>query len=314
MKRLYSSLFCAAVAAVMSVAAHSQYTMGDYTINPASGSTVKSIEVITVTFNGTADGIDQHILPSNVGQYITITSGDKVYRALEYHAGAGLASSEDELYIRFPKITMAGTYTLNIAEGVVKDYDQAESAEAGDGYSVNGPITATYTIAEKYMNVWELDPEDGSTVTSLSTITLTFPRTATRDGIDEYGNPTAHITLTCGETVYRPTRCDLNSDYTAAIIKFERITTPGNYVLNIPAESYQEFDSWGESVNPEINAYYTISDNSSVDDVAVGAEPTTVTVVDLMGRVILSAADKGSVDALAPGFYVINGKKTLISK
>lgn len=302
MKKIYTLIAAAILASAP--AAMAQYTMGNYTINPASGSTVSSIETITVTFNGLEDGIDQHILPSNVGEYITITDGTEVYKAISYSAGT---TQIDDLVITFPKITKAGTYTLNIAEGVVKDYDQAETAEAGEGYSVNGAITATYTIAQTYMNVWTLDPANGSTVNSLRVINLTFPRTETRDGIDEYSDPMSHITLTCGNTVYTPVSCELTSDYIGAIITFEAISTPGVYTLKIDADVYKEFDTYeNESANPEITAVYTIASQVGVEEAP--ATDAAQTVYDLQGR------HYGSLEGLDAGIYICNGKKILIRK
>lgn len=78
-------------------------------------------------FQRPCDGIDAHINPSNAGQYINITSADgDVYKPTSFKAGIG--SSIDNLDLTFPAITKAGTYTLTIAAGVVKDYDQAETA------------------------------------------------------------------------------------------------------------------------------------------------------------------------------------------
>ena len=44
---------------------------------------------------------------------------------------------------------------------------------------------------------------------------------------------------------------------------------------------------------------------SEIDD----AQSATVTVVDLAGRVLLRDADRSRLDGLAPGFYIVNGRK-----
>ena len=311
MKKIYS-VFVALVA-IFAQTASAQYTMGDYTLTPASGSTVKSIENVTVTFKGLADGIDAHINPSNAAQYISITSADgDVYKPTSFKAGIG--SGFDNLDLTFPTITKAGTYTLTIDEGVVKDYEQAETADEGEQYSVNGKITATYTIAQTYMNVWTLDPASGSELTSISKIIIAFPETENRNGIDEYGSPENNITLACGDKVYKPVSARLLDDYYRAEITFETITEPGEYTLHIPADVYKEFDTYeNESANPEIYAFYTIKDTMGIEDVAVGAKKAGK-VYDIYGRVILHNVSGDAVNSLDAGIYIVNGKKVLIRK
>ena len=311
--RKFYSFFVVALVAIFAHTASAQYTMGDYTVSPASGATVKSIENVTIAFKGLADGIDAHINPSNAGQYINITSHDgDEYKPTSYKAGIG--SSIDNLDLTFPAITKAGTYTLTIAAGVVKDYDQAETSDEGEQYSVNGEITATYTIEQTYMNVWTLDPASGSELTSISKITIAFPETMNRDGIDEYSSPESNVTLTCGDKVYKPQSSRLLDDYYTAELTFETITEPGEYTLHIPADVYKEFDTYeNESANPEIFAFYTIKETLGIEDVAVGANKAS-NVYDIYGRTVLRNANADAVNSLESGIYIVNGKKVLIRK
>lgn len=122
MKKLYTVLF--AIVAFVSFPAFAQYTMANYTITPGSYETVKEIETVTIHWSGLADGIEAHIIPSNVGEYVNITSGDEVYKAKAMYAGTSPAPTVDDLVLVFDKITAPGTYTLNVAAGIVMDYDQ----------------------------------------------------------------------------------------------------------------------------------------------------------------------------------------------
>lgn len=296
--------------ASMSAQSSVNYTMGDYTITPASGSTVKEIETIKVTFNGLADGIDAHIMSSSADKYISITDADDVvYKPIEFYAGTGKAGIDD-LVVVFPKIAKAGTYTLQIAEGVVMDYDQAESHDEGEGYSVNGPITATYTIAETVMNVYTLTPADGSTVSSISEILISFPNSIPSEGVDQYSYDDV-ATLTCGEKVYKPMGFYiLGPTFDVVKILFEEpITEAGEYVFVLKEGAFKEYGSFeDESVNPEIRATYTIAPTTSINDVETAAE-ATVTVVDVLGRIVLKDADRSAVNNLEKGIYIVNGKK-----
>ncbi|MDE6368859.1 MAG: hypothetical protein K2K94_06440 [Muribaculaceae bacterium] len=317
MKKLYTTLLATVIAgSFVAVSAQSgvEYTMGNYTINPASGSTVKSIETITVTFNGLADGIDAHILTSNVGNYISITDGTDVYKPIEFYAGTGKAKIDD-LVIVFPKIAKAGTYTLDIAEGVVMDYDQAESHDEGEGYSINGPITATYTIAETVMNVYTVTPASGSTVSSITDINIKFPKAAASDGVDQYSYASDNVTLTGNGQVYKPAIVIAGADYDEVRLHFdEAITEPGQYVLTVKEGVFKEYGSYeDESVNPEIVATYTIEGTTGLQIIGV-EEDQTVTVVDVLGRVVLQNADKSAVESLENGLYIVNGKKVAIGK
>lgn len=300
----FYSLLCAAAIA-LTANADVNYTMNNWSINPANGQTVNRIEKVVVTFSGLADGIDTHILDSNAPEYISITCGDDVYYPIKFQAGT---VDIDQLVLTFNPITKAGVYTLNIKDGVVCDFEQKETHEEGEGYSVNPPITAEFIIAEDIMNVWELDPASGSKVSSLSTFVINFPKTFYRDGIDEYSNIEANVTLTCGENVYHPIDSEITSDYSGWNITFERITEPGKYTLFIPEGVFKEFDSYeDESINPDIFAYYEITQAVGVESIEQ-TDAKVNAIYDMQGRRLNATC----IDALDHGIYVVNGKKTVV--
>ena len=316
MKKLYSILsgiVISAIALTPQAAAQAQpgYSMLKYSISPASGSTVDALETIVIDFPDPVDGIDTHIMNSSIGEYATLTCGDKVIKAVKLEAGTKEIS---KAYITFPKTTDAGTYTFSLAEGTLKDYEQAEMSE-GDPYSVNPPITATYTIKgaslpETSMSKYTLDPADGSEVTSISKIVVAFPTTDNYDGIDVYSNSSEIVLEKDGVVVASTTKKDILSDYYSAQIDFDTpIKDPGTYTLKIPAGTFRDYSTEGDDVvtNYEITATYIIKGTSGIEDAVADDCITAAPVYDLYGRVVKS-------DSLRPGIYVVNGKKIAITK
>lgn len=150
MKKFYTLLGGIALAvAVMTPGISAQsmpgYSMLKYTISPADGSDVNELETIIIDFPDPVDGIDAHILTTSIGNYATLTCGSTVIKAINLEAGTH-GSEISKAYIYFPKTTTPGTYTFQLAESALCDFDQRESHDEGEGYSVNPPITATYTI------------------------------------------------------------------------------------------------------------------------------------------------------------------------
>lgn len=304
----FYSLICAAVIGAFCAQAQVDYTMNNWSVNPANGAKVSEIEKVTVHFDGLYDGIDSHILNYNAPNYISITCGDEVYYPINFEAGT---VDIDDLVLTFNPITKAGTYTLNIKEGVVCDYDQKESHDEGEGYSVNPPITAEWTIDAAVMNNWILTPESGSVITMFKNFRIEFPDTEERDGIDEYAwDCCKHITLTCGDKVYHPIDGDLSSDYYGFNFEFDEITEPGKYVLCIDADTFVDYESW-EYTNPVIYAYYEILPTVGIN--ALDENPDALKgVYDLQGRKL--NVEASNVSNLSAGLYIVNGKKIVVRK
>lgn len=263
MKKLYTVLLALAALVSLPASAFDNYTMANYTISPEGYSHLTEIETVTIHWSGLEDGIDANIMTSNIGNYARFTCGDKEYKAIKMAAGTG---NIDDLVLTFEKITEPGTYVLTLDAEVVKDYYQSEMRDEGEGYSVNGPITVTYYIdgatSSDPMHVYTLDPADGSTLTSITSIAIEFPEMGKYSGIDEYSEPKNNITLTCGDKTYYPTSVEYNSpEYTIATATFETITEPGTYTLTVAAGTFKDFDAdpaEEKDLNPEIKATYTI--------------------------------------------------------
>lgn len=272
MMKLYTSLFALATLVSLPASAFDNYTMANYTISPEGYSHLAEIETVTIHWSGLEDGIDANIITSNIGNYARFTCGDKEYKAQQMYAGTGLETSIDDLVLVFDKITEPGTYVFTMDAEVIKDYYQSEMRDEGEGYSVNGPITVTYYIdgaaSSDPMHVYNLDPADGSTLTAITSIAIEFPEMASYEGIDEYSEPTTHITLTCGDKTYYPVSVEYNSpEYTIATATFEPITEPGTYTFTVAAGTFKDFaadPAEEKDLNPEIKATYTIGGSSTI--------------------------------------------------
>lgn len=318
MKRFYSIISGIVISATLLTSeavaqAQAGYSMLNYTISPVDGSTVDALEVIVIDFPDPVDGIDSHIINSNIGEYATLTCGDKVIKAIRLEAGTREIS---KAYITFPKTTDAGLYTFSLAENTLKDYDQAEMSE-GDPYSVNPPISATYTIEgvslpETTMSKYTINPADGSEVTSISKILIAFPGTENYDGIDVYSYQSVIVLEKDGEVVASTSNKEILSDYVTAQIDFGKtISAPGVYTLRIPEGTFMDYSTSGDEVvtNYEITATYIINATSGIEDVIAVENIGESTVYDLYGRVV-----KSDISSLRPGIYVVNGKKIAIVK
>ena len=131
MKKFYTLLGGIALAvAVMTPGISAQsmpgYSMLKYTISPADGSDVNELETIIIDFPDPVDGIDAHILTTSIGNYATLTCGSTVIKAINLEAGTH-GSEISKAYIYFPKTTTPGTYTFQLAESALCDFDQRET-------------------------------------------------------------------------------------------------------------------------------------------------------------------------------------------
>lgn len=157
----------------------------------------------------------------------------------------------DGLYIRIASgnnnITTAGTYTLNIAEGLVT------LKESG---KVNKEATFTWTVTgeKPVIKFKEIDPAEGVVEEIPSTITITtdtdldIPNTNLISLTDANGNSYAIAGSNWGD-VYG----------TGFIFLAEAITAPGNYTLTVKAGALKDY--WSDKVNDEWIFNWTIEGN-----------------------------------------------------
>ena len=169
-------------------------------------------------------------------------------------------------------------------------------------------IEGEIVIGENKMNVYAVDPADGSTVDKLDRIDISFTEVA--DGIDQYGSFNALTITRDGAPVTLPYQMIIGgSNYEVLSIVFnEPVTEAGEYVITVPAETVRDYTTSGDEVhtNPEIVLHYTVSLGSGVSSIEAVSGDSTV-VYDLSGRAMRA-------DRLDAGLYIMNGKKIVIRK
>ena len=287
MKKLYSKIALALLAAGISFTASAldvATSMTEWTLEPVDGAEVEMLDVIYVHFPNPADGVECGIIPSNAGNYITLTCGETVYRAVNARAGKG----GDYSYgmVEFDPITVPGVYTLRIANGVFYDYEMAETSDnENDPYPTHHDITATYVVTaadvpSNPMLEFESDPFDGSVVEEISVIEMAFPDAA--EGIELAGT-IDDINLLSGTLfVAEVTAADIDAE-AVTITLSETVTEPGVYTLVIPEGTFKAVGT--DFVNEEI-----LLDIEIEGEIVIGENKMNVYAVD--------PADGSTVDKL----------------
>ena len=168
-----------------------------YTISPANGSTLRSLDKIVITFpNLTSDkyraiakeyAVDGEV-PAEYDQYFRDANGEIYmqgnYKVTKFFPQRGSNPGEFEIVFatvynssnskrnNFQPLTVPGTYTLTIPAGTLS---------SGNGYSGNPtnpePIVVSFTIEAEPLVIGAIEditPAVGSTVMDLSTITIPF--------------------------------------------------------------------------------------------------------------------------------------------
>ena len=204
-------------------------------ITPAEG-VVTSLQHFTITFADLPVEVNEQAIPT-----------------LEKGGGAtyegSMRASEDGITVLVDFgvcCTASGQYFLNLPEGSLK---------------VNGqrllPVTLRFTIngtMESFYEQITINPAEGE-VESLQNFTISIPEYI---GEIEYGSVATLTNTTTNETY----EAEMYGVRFNVLVYFpDEITTPGNYVLTIPARSIIIY-TLGEDVE-ELNFNYTIAGGSS---------------------------------------------------
>lgn len=174
--------------------------------------------------------------------------------------------------------------------------------------SVNsGALTVYYTIqGEKPGLDVVTDPANGSTVSELSEILVTFTNNQTA-GWTDMEKMDVEI-LKDNVVVANPTK-DYGMDWNALkLILSTPLTEEGTYTLRIPEGSYNLDDDY-DAVFPEITFTYIISlggiDTVTFDNI------TEVTVYNLQGMLVRKGYGPDTLIGLN-GLYIVNGHKVML--
>ena len=228
-------------------------------ITPADQSQLESFTEARITF---ADAVTY-----NPEKEITIGQ-----RNGTYYEAANVSVDGSTVTISVAEtITASGFYAINVPEGAFSNQEGRTNEAFTTTFSIVAPANSfVYTKAE---------PENGTTVESLSVIKLTYPEYVTQQPVTEQ----IPVVNEKGETV---TTATLSADFDAwdviNITLAKEITANGTYSLTIP-EAYlgnDYFDSsqedknasGGALYNPEFTLTYTV-ENAPLEPLA----PTSIT-------------------------------------
>ena len=203
--------------------------IGGYTLSPEEG-TVEELTSVTLRFTdlgfwGLESGLDY--------SSVTLTSD----AGTVYHvAKTGGADYDGESIMYFGSgaepetIVTPGNYTLTIPEGVFSRFMKPEMC--------NDLITLHYTIAaapENSMTAFRLNPADGSEITKLESVIITFPD-AEATGVSMAGEY-SEITLTADGVVTECTAATVTGN-TVELAFGKEFIRPGDYKLHIPRRMF----------------------------------------------------------------------------
>lgn len=209
----------------------------------------------------------------------------------------------DELY------TKEGVYTVVVPDGLLLNYTTpVKGGEISYNYSSGTTTDFSYT----------LNPANGSTLTTaedLRAISITFTNARS---IEDIPSTSAYLYAPDGSRVKGKTSLSTIEGKTITW-KFEDGKTPivwtnGTYKFVIPentiAVDMTYFD--GETGNfPGLEAFFTLMDDSLTGVNGIEAE-NSFTIFGIDGTVLVENGSEADVKALAPGLYIINGKKFIV--
>lgn len=278
------------------------------TISPADGEEVESLYQFTVSSAGNVS-ISESYSGDEIKLYSVAGHGTEAAKVTSIELVIPEGKEDDFSYEPTAvtltldhEVTEPGVYYLNIpaaffilGEQFSTEYNTAVTAYytvTGNGEEPTPDVPATLHITA--------DPENGSTVASLSTISLTF------DDYEEVGIGNGKLSYTKdGGDAVSMNDAELDFDvYNKALIRFTTtLTEKGTYVINVP-EGYFT-DANGDAL-PAFKLTYGIGMNTGIASIN-GEDSAPHAVYTLSGVRTTTPPDQ-----LPAGVYVVNGKKVLV--
>lgn len=233
-------------------------------VNPEPGSQVESITTITLQY-GEDNAAELKDDIEDFGYIVNVTTGEKVSK-LTITSGGWTG----EVYIAAETpVTTNGTYMVFVPAGTFGNedwyYDDYEDGRC------NPDLRYTYKIHNRPTGVTptETDPADGSTVTELSSVTITFP--GETNVLANYIDDKITVTDADGKVVseFDAGQAESGSADDEMVVKLpEPITKAGVYTMTIP-EGFFSFDWWERDCSA---LTYTWTVEPEDDITSVGAD------------------------------------------
>lgn len=253
-------------------------------------------------------------------------SSVEVYYRIDGGRGVQIETSECEIVADSIKFSIPASAVYN-KESLRLTLDMKDVNGNAIVYGKWGDfVVANYTadVLSNTFVIVETDPADGSEVTSLSTIQLTFEGDGDYDFVGGFDTSKTVELLDADGTVvatgtlgYPTDNPDYYYDLNAVVTLDKEITEAGTYTLHIPEAtvynaSYdpEEDDfgvSYGAIYNPEFTATFKVVPSTGINQVGTSA---------LSGKSIytINGTKLRTTDAtkLPRGLYIINGQKVLV--
>lgn len=233
---------------------------------------------------------------ANIGNAVVTFAGETVPASeCEFMVSEGFKLLVNLYSDRFCDKSLEGELKVEIPEGCITVSGEELPA-----------ISFTWNVVGVKEYTYVLNPAAGSTVASLSEITIEFPEAKTGELFNEN-----FITLRANDysSMSKPTSIEAveNAEHATFKITFgDAPTKNGKYTLSLFMGT---FTLDGAQESPTIDVEYTLDENSGVAGIEAGS---TVTVYTLGGVLLHKDAPASVLDTLAKGIYVINGKKHTI--
>lgn len=279
-----------------------EFNRPDFTIDPADGSEVESIEKITF---GYAAGIDLYwgltsepitIYNRNTREVVATFTQDDV--TVVY--GDSWFDPYLTCYVTLATpITEPGTYTVEVPSGFFilgQDMTASASKATSATYVIKGGSTPSSVT---------IDPAAGNVTEIPATLVVTF------NDYESVGN-TGEPTLVDANGTSYPVHFEYGEGWNQLNVVLDNgsITAFGTYTLTIPAGAVELNDPDRHNTE-DIVFVYTIGGGAGIDGLT-STEGGKVTVYDISGNLLVRDADASAVKSLAKGLYIINGKKVVI--
>lgn len=268
----------------------------EFTITPASGSEVEKIDRIRVSFLGSGN-FGTGISPSwNSKEKVQLTKGQELIYEFTDDDIVYPDDFDDISYLDFvvpadKVVTKAGQYQVNFPTLFFilgQDYYSASSKQQVAKYTVVGQEEV------KTVN-FTSDPENGSTVESISKITLTFPD---EEAVSCEESAPIVITDAEGNSVGQNVALAWGAELNQLDLTCTAITTPGVYTITIPANDIT--DTKGNYIPADVVITLGIGTATGINATAATSARR---VYNLQGQRVAQPTK---------GVYVVDGRKVVV--
>lgn len=271
---------------------------GEFTADPADDSEVESLKQISITFEGATSVATSSTAGPNDFPALFDNDGKKITGAVGHINVNVLSLTLNQ------EVTTPGYYTLVIPAAYL----------SVNGQQLTEPLYVAYTIKEKEVDVeysYEFEPAS-KILAPLCSITLTF----SGEGLTEV----THNSFAWGNSAPKFTSAENNycpnftvsklTNFTYRWINTYEFKTEGDYTFNVPAEYFTLTFADGTVVkNKAFSEVFSVK-TSGVENVSVDRNAST-DVYNAQGMLLIKAATAEQLNSLAPGLYIIGGKKVL---